>query len=107
MRAFLLLLGAIAFGASAQELLDPWVPPHVRKSQTYTPTQGAQLRAQVEMKLKAAFDAADKSRSGSLTREQARSGGLGFVAENFEAIDRRKAGAVRFEDVKHFLQMAD
>jgi hypothetical protein len=107
MRTLLLLLCALAFSASAQELRDPWVPPHVKKSPTYVPTQGDELRAQVEQKLKATFDAADKSGTGSLTREQARAAGLGFIAENFDAIDRRKSGAVRFDDVKLFLKNRD
>ncbi len=41
--------------------------------------------------------------TGHLTREQARAASLGYVAENFEAIDRHRAGRVRFEDVKRFL----
>jgi hypothetical protein len=38
-----------------------------------------------------------------LTRQQANAAGLGFVARHFDQIDRQKAGAVRFEDVKRFL----
>ncbi len=38
---------------------DPWVPPELRKPAPAPPTQGAALRAQVERKLKAGFDAAD------------------------------------------------
>ena len=82
---------------AAQPLLrDPWVPPELRKPPTTPPTEGAALRAQVEHKLKAAFDAADTAHVGSLTREQANAAGLGFVARHFEEIDRQKAGAVRF-----------
>lgn len=84
-------------------LRDPWVPPELRKAPAAAPTEGPALRAQVERKLKAAFDAADRSRSGSLTREQANAAGLGFVAKHFEQIDRQRAGAVRFEDVKRYL----
>jgi len=88
---------------SEQPLRDPWVPPESRKPSTATPAEGAALRAQVERKLKKAFDAADVSHSGSLTRQQANTAGLGFVARHFDQIDRRKAGAVRFEDVKRYL----
>ena len=86
-----------------QPLRDPWVPPAARKPSTAPPTEGAALRAQVERKLKQAFDAADVSHSGALTREQAAAAGLGFVAKHFDAIDRQKAGAVRFDDVKRYL----
>ena len=88
---------------SAQPLRDPWVPPESRKASTTTPTEGAALRAQVEHKLKLAFDAADTSHTGSLTREQANAAGLGFVAKHFDEIDRQKNGVVRFDDVKRFL----
>lgn len=88
---------------SPQPLRDPWVPPESRKASTATPTEGAALRAQVERKLKLAFDAADVGHTGSLTREQANAAGLGFVAKYFDEIDRQKSGTVRFDDVKRFL----
>jgi hypothetical protein len=88
---------------STQPLRDPWVPPESRKPSTTAPTEGAALRAQVERKLKHAFDAADVGQTGSLTRQQAKAAGLGLVVKNFDEIDRQKTGAVRFEDVKRFL----
>ena len=88
---------------SQQPLRDPWVPPDARKPSTAPPTEGAALRAQVERKLRQAFDAADVNHSGSLTRQQANAGGLGFVARHFDEIDRQKSGAVRFDDVKRYM----
>ena len=88
---------------SQQPLRDPWVPPDARKPSTAPPTEGAALRAQVEHKLRQAFDAADVTHSGSLTRQQASAAGLGFVARHFDEIDRQKSGAVRFEDVKRYM----
>jgi hypothetical protein len=88
-------------------MLDPWVPPLVRKNAAATapvPTEGAALRAQVERKLRASFDAAAATSGGTLTREQARAGGLGFIANNFDAIDRDARGAVSFGDYKRFLK---
>jgi hypothetical protein len=67
-----------------------------------TPTQGTALRAEVEQRLRAPFDAA--ARDGTLTREQARTAGLGHIATNFDAIDREGRGAIRFEDYKRFLK---
>ncbi len=86
-----------------QPLRDPWVPPESRKPSTAAPTEGAALRAQVERKLKKAFDAADANHTGALTRQQANAAGLGFVARHFDRIDRQKTGAVRFDDVKRYL----
>ncbi len=86
-----------------QPLRDPWVPPDARKPSATAPTEGAALRAQVERKLKQDFDAADLSHAGALTRQQAASAGMGFIAQHFDEIDRQKAGAVRFDDVKRYL----
>ncbi|MBL8523410.1 MAG: EF-hand domain-containing protein [Betaproteobacteria bacterium] len=85
-------------------MLDPWVPPSARKAAPAVPTQGAALQEQVERKLKQRFDAAATQQSGSLTKAQAEAAGLGFIAQNFDAIDTRKTGAVRFDDVKRYLR---
>ena len=79
------------------------MPPDARHPSKLPPSEGAELRAQVERKLKRAFDEADTGRSGLLTRDQARAGGLGFVARHFDEIDRERRGAVRFDDVKRYL----
>jgi hypothetical protein len=102
-----LLASAQAWGQGAVAevpLLDPWVPPAVTKAAETLPKakRGADLRAEVERKLRADFDAA--APQGTLTREQARAAGMGFIANHFEAIDRRGAGAVRFEDYRAFLK---
>jgi hypothetical protein len=86
-----------------QPLRDPWVPPDARRPSATPPTEGSALRAQVERKLKQDFDAADLSHTGALTRQQAVSAGLGFIAQHFDEIDRQKTGAVRFDDVKRYL----
>jgi hypothetical protein len=88
---------------SSTPLRDPWVPPALRKPSTAAPSQGADLRAQTERKLKAGFDAAAGS-AGTLTRDQASAAGLGFIAKHYDEIDQGHTGAVRFADVKRFLQ---
>jgi len=106
MRKILLLLAALALPALAQEVRkDPWVPPHVKRSDSYVETRGEALRAQVERKLRVEFDAADPAKAGFLTREQARAAGLGYVADNFEAIDLDRDGIVRFDEVKRYLNL--
>jgi hypothetical protein len=86
-----------------QPMRDPWVPPESRPTSVSPPTEGAALRAQVERKLKQAFDAADVNQTGSLTRRQASAAGLGFVARHFDEIDRHRSGVIRFDDVKRYL----
>ncbi|MEP7155374.1 MAG: EF-hand domain-containing protein [Betaproteobacteria bacterium] len=83
---------------------DPWVPPALRNAPAATPTQGAELRAQVEAKLKDRFQMADTKSTGTLTREQAQAAGLGFVVKHFDQIDVQKTGAVKFDDIKVFLR---
>lgn len=85
-------------------LRDPWVPPHARPASAATATEGAALRAQIEGKLRAGFEAADVKRAGTLTREQALAAGLGYVAENFDRIDTQRSGRVSFDDVKRYLR---
>ena len=89
--------------AAQQPLRDPWVPPEAGSPSKAPPSEGSALRAEVERKLKRAFDDADFGRTGSLTRQQANAAGLGFVARHFDAIDRQKRGAVRFDDVKRYM----
>lgn len=95
-------------GASAEvPMLDPWVPPSVREKalgeRPPEATRGAALQAQVERKLRARFEAA-AGVDGTLTREQARAAGLGFIANNFAAIDRQGDGRVSFPEYLAYLR---
>ena len=87
---------------------DPWVPPQVaeraRAAKAPMSAASADLRAQVESKLRASFDAADVEKKGSITREQAVNAQLGIVANNFDAIDTVRNGRITFEDFKRFLR---
>jgi hypothetical protein len=117
-RRFLLSLAAgtfIALPAFAQQnkaaaevpMLDPWVAPQVLEKARLAPTvatEGEALRAQVRAKLKRRFDAA-AAPDGTLTAAQARSAGLGAIADQFGAIDARGRGAIRFEDYERFLEL--
>jgi hypothetical protein len=85
-------------------LRDPWVPPHARPASAAPPTEGAALRAQIEAKLRAGFESADKKHAGALTRDEAKAAGLGYIADNFDRIDKRHAGRVSFDDVKRYLR---
>ena len=104
--AAMLPLGAWAQKAASEvPMLDPWVPPALleKAAPQGAPAQGAALRAQVEAKLRARFEAV-AGKSGTLTREQAAGSGLGAIARDFEAIDKRGAGRVSFEDYKQYLR---
>ena len=84
-------------------LRDPWAPPQTRSAPAAPQTRGAELRAQVDRKLAAAFEAADVAHAGTLTREQAKAAGLGFIARHFDDIDTQRTGIVRFDDVRRYL----
>lgn len=86
-----------------QPMRDPWVPPEARKPSQAPPLEGAALRAEVERKLKRAFDDADVGRTGSLTRQQANAAGLGFAARHFDEIDRQRRGVIQFGDIRRYL----
>ena len=100
------LAGALPAMAQTMEtpMLDPWVPPAVRKAAPRPPAGGEALKAEVERKLRADFDAADVERAGTLTREQARAAGLGYIVKSFERIDAAGTGRVAFGDVKRYLR---
>ena len=106
---------ALALPTAAQQgkavsevpMLDPWVPAEVSEKAAaapYAATEGAALREQVRAKLKRRFDEA-AGPAGTLTRGQARSAGLGAIADRFDAIDRAGRGVVRFEDYQRFLEL--
>lgn len=104
--AAMLPMGAWAQKAAAEvPLLDPWVPPAVREKAVprSAPAEGVALRAQVEAKLRARFEAV-AGKGGALTREQAAGAGLGAIARDFDAIDKRGTGRVSFEDYKQHLR---
>lgn len=65
---------------------------------------GDALQAQAMARLKTNFDAADVTKSGTLTQQQAQKSRLGFISDNFSSIDVNKKGSVTFDDVKRYLQ---
>ena len=109
--AALAMAGALPLGLGAQltpkvgaevPMRDPWVPLEVREKAKPGPeTTGAELQAQVDRKLRARFDAVAKD--GRLTREQARAGGLGSIADRFDAIDTAGRGYVTYDEYRHYL----
>ena len=104
-----LMLAAAAAGAQASpaELPqggDPYLPPALRQAPTQASPSGAALQAKVEQKLRETFDAADKSRSASLTRDQAARAGWAMVVQEFDRIDTAQTGRVSFEDIQRFVR---
>ncbi len=98
---------------SPRHHLDPGLPPAATRAAAQARRRAAReagaptLDAQVEAKLRASFDAADVARQGTLTRAQAQVGGFGFIAQHFDAIDTRHAGAVSFDDLTRYLRARD
>ena len=83
---------------------DPYLPPALRQAPTQASPSGAALQARVEQKLREAFDAADTSRSASLTRDQAARAGWAMVVQEFDRIDTTRSGRVSFEDIRRFVR---
>ena len=102
-----MLLAAAA--AQAGPFLDPGRPPAAAQraaqaeSRTRPASVGAALDAETMAQLRASFDAADVAHRGTLSRDEARAGGFGWIANHFEAIDTRHAGRVSFDDVRRYL----
>lgn len=105
--ALMLTAGAAGADASPAELPqggDPYLPPALRQAPTQASPSGAALQAKVEQKLRETFDAADKSRSASLTRDQAARAGWAMVVQEFDRIDTAHTGRVSFEDIQRFVR---
>ena len=102
-----LLAGATA--ARATPHLDPGKPPasaqQAARAETRTrpASVGATLDSDAERHLRASFEAADTAHRGTLSRDEARAGGFGWIANHFDAIDTKHAGRVSFDDVKRYL----
>ena len=100
-------LALVCGGAAAQDRpMDhgPSLPPALRKPAPEAPASGPALRAQAVQKLRARFEQADLDASGSLTVDEARGAGLGYVVTHFKDIDRAGRGKVSFDDLKKHLQ---
>jgi len=96
--------GTMPAAAFETKLRDPMLPEALRNLKPTPPSQGEALRAEVEQRLRTLFDSARPKRAGLLTLEEARAAGLGYIANNFQAIDTRGTGAVSFGDVKRFMR---
>lgn len=108
MKIMLMLAAGLAIlpGASAQHDTGPSIPPALRgKAPSPTPAAaGDALQKQALQKLRRRFEEADLDASGRLTEAEASRAGLGFIANNFAAIDSARKGAVSFEDVSRYLE---
>ena len=81
----------------------PYLPPDKRSPSPEPAASGPALRMQAIQKLKQRFEQADLDANGLLSKDEASKGGLGFVVNNFDAIDRAHRGAVSFDDLRAYL----
>jgi hypothetical protein len=104
------VLLAATGAADATPHLDPGQPPAAAQQAALAENRmrpasvGATLDSEAEAHLRASFDAADVARRGTLSREEARAGGFGWIANHFDAIDTAHAGRVSFDDVRRYLR---
>lgn len=70
-----------------------------------TPSTGAQLQQQAQQRLEARLGANTVLSNGaSVTKEQAQSSGLGYIAKHFDQIDTAHSGRVSMDNVRQYLQ---
>ncbi|SHG66470.1 EF-hand domain-containing protein [Massilia sp. CF038] len=81
----------------------PYLPPELRTPAPSKPASGQALHNEAMAKLKQRFDQADLDADRSITREEAKRAGLGFIDANFDDIDVSGRGKVSFDDVRKFL----
>jgi hypothetical protein len=102
--AALSLFAPCAMGQASSAHPGPSLPPALRTPSPAVPASGQALRDEAMRKLQRRFEEADLDASGSLSRDEARRAGLGFVVASFDEIDSARRGKVSFEDVKKFMQ---
>ena len=83
---------------------DPRIPESLKTVAPEASPRGAALNELVRRKLRANFDAVDVTRSGRVTRQQARTGRWSVLADHFDEIDPGGRGEVSFEDVMRYLE---
>lgn len=100
----IIMAGDSDISASDMPVGDPVLPPTLRQAPREKPASGDDLRLQVLKKMKARFDAADSDHDTRLTQDEAKAGGLVFVANHFAAIDTARRGSISFDDVRKYMQ---
>lgn len=70
-----------------------------------TPSTGTQLQQEAQQRIEAQMGANSVLSNGaSITKAQAQSSGLGYIAQHFDQIDTAHTGRVSMSDVRQYLQ---
>ncbi|WP_415774614.1 2-oxoglutarate dehydrogenase [Paraburkholderia sp. J11-2] len=70
-----------------------------------TPSTGTQLQQQAQQRVAVRLGANSALSNGaSITKAQAQSSGLGYIAQHFDQIDTAHTGRVSMSDVQQYLQ---
>lgn len=70
-----------------------------------TPSTGTQLQQQAQQRVAARLGANSALSNGaSITKAQAQSSGLGYIAQHFDQIDTAHTGRVSMSDVQQYLK---
>ncbi|MGF6266683.1 hypothetical protein OKW49_007676 [Paraburkholderia youngii] len=78
--------------------------PHDRAS-AVAPTTGLTLQQQAQQRMESRLGANSVLSNGSsITKAQAQSNGLGYIARHFDEIDSAHSGRVTLNDVRQYLQ---
>ncbi|RDU97422.1 2-oxoglutarate dehydrogenase [Trinickia dinghuensis] len=81
----------------------PYFP--ATRASAVMPSTGSDLQAQAQKRLDARLGANTVLSNGAaITKAQAQSNGLGYIAKHFDEIDTAHSGRVTMSDVKQYLQ---
>ncbi|MBN3759732.1 2-oxoglutarate dehydrogenase [Burkholderia sp. Ac-20365] len=76
-----------------------------KRAAAVMPSTGTQLQQQAQQRIDARMGGNSVLSNGaSVTKAQAQSSGLGFIAQHFDQIDTARSGRVSLSDVKQYLQ---
>ncbi|MFM0740883.1 2-oxoglutarate dehydrogenase [Paraburkholderia xenovorans] len=89
--------------SGARGVDGPFFPQN--RVEPVAPSTGAALQQQAQQRLEARLGANTALSNGAaITKTQAQTQGLGFVAKHFDQIDSSRKGSVTLSDVKQYLQ---
>jgi hypothetical protein len=109
-------IGAIGSAYAATQAVAPVTLPKgghgvdgpffpTNRAAAITPSTGTQLQQQAQQRIDARMGANSVLGNGaSITKAQAQSSGLGFIAKHFDQIDTAHTGRVSLSDVRQYLQ---
>ena len=98
----LALLAALTLTPAMAQTAPPYTPAPAPGVSTPPATPPANGRPQQRRRMRERFEAANTTRDGKLTLDQAKAANMVRIVRNFDAIDSQRRGYVTMEDIRTY-----